>query len=403
MRAAEAIGYVGAGTVEFITDASAGLRPDRFYFMEMNTRLQVEHPVTEAITGVDLVEWQLLVAAGEPLPLRQDQLAITGWAFEARLYAEDPATGFLPAIGRLERLDLPADRVRIDSGVRPGDRIAPYYDPMIAKIVSHGPTRATALNQLAAALGQARIAGTVTNLEFLGALCRHPGVAAGAVDTGLIERDLGQLVRSEPPPAEAVALAGLAELGLLAPAQGDDPWDRLVGWRAWQPAEHHLTLLWQDETYALAVLLDGRGRFRVSLAERTLEIDVLGSAEGGCRVALDGRRQDVGSHLHGDQVSLFLAGRHYAFQRPDLLAAPAMAAAAGGDRLLAPMPGLVRVIFAAPGQAVRQGEPLLVLEAMKMEHSLPAPANGVVAELAVRAGDQVQAGALLLTLTLAEP
>ncbi len=216
VRAAEAIGYSGAGTIEFIVDASDGLRADRFWFMEMNTRLQVEHPVTEAITGVDLVEWQLRVASGEPLPAAQDDLTITGHAFEARLYAEDVPAGFLPATGTLHHLAFPAT-ARAETGVRKGDTISPWYDPMIAKVIVHGPTRAVALQQLSAALAGTEVAGTVTNLGFLGALARHKGFAAGDVDTGLIARDLEALVAVPDCPAAVKALAALAAAGMAEP------------------------------------------------------------------------------------------------------------------------------------------------------------------------------------------
>ncbi|MEO1276759.1 MAG: biotin carboxylase N-terminal domain-containing protein, partial [Pseudomonadota bacterium] len=206
VRAAEAIGYKGAGTVEFIVDGSDGLRPDRFFFMEMNTRLQVEHPVTEAVTGLDLVELQLRVASGEPLPLAQSDVPLTGHAFEARIYAEDAARGFLPATGTLSHLSFPPD-ARADSGVRPGDTITPYYDPMIAKLIVHGPTREAALAQLHRALSQTRIAGSVTNTAFLAALCRHADFAAGHVDTGLIERDLETLTHHPAPGADVIAKA----------------------------------------------------------------------------------------------------------------------------------------------------------------------------------------------------
>ncbi|MDP2084622.1 MAG: biotin carboxylase N-terminal domain-containing protein, partial [Gemmobacter sp.] len=206
VRAAEAIGYKGAGTIEFIVDSAQGLRPDGFWFMEMNTRLQVEHPVTEAITGVDLVEWQLRVASGESLPCAQGDLSITGHAFEARLYAEDVPAGFLPATGRLDHLVFPPG-VRADSGVRPGDTISPWYDPMIAKVIVHGPTRAAALQRLSDALARTQVAGSVTNLAFLGALARHPGFAAGDVDTGLIERDLPALLAQAEPRAEVTVAA----------------------------------------------------------------------------------------------------------------------------------------------------------------------------------------------------
>ncbi|HHY02324.1 MAG TPA: ATP-grasp domain-containing protein, partial [Paracoccus sp.] len=217
VRAAEAIGYAGAGTIEFIVDGSRGLRPDGFWFMEMNTRLQVEHPVTEAITGVDLVEWQLRVASGEPLPLRQDQLSITGHAFEARLYAEDVPAGFLPATGRLAHLQF-AGNARVETGVRQGDSISPWYDPMIAKVITFGPTRAIALSALETALIDSEVAGTVTNIDFLVALTRHKGFRAGDVDTGLIDRDLDQLIDQSEPPAETRALAVLGVAGLHDPA-----------------------------------------------------------------------------------------------------------------------------------------------------------------------------------------
>jgi len=226
VRAAEAINYSGAGTVEFIVDASDGLRADRFWFMEMNTRLQVEHPVTEAITGVDLVEWQLRVASGEPLPARQQDLHIAGHAFEARLYAEDVPAGFLPATGRLTHLAFAPD-CRADTGVRAGDVISPWYDPMIAKVIVHGPTRAIALARLARALEQTEVAGSVTNLAFLGALARHPGFGAGDVDTGLIARDLETLVFAPAPTPAVTALAVLAAVGLQA-GQGD-------GFALWAP------------------------------------------------------------------------------------------------------------------------------------------------------------------------
>ena len=209
VRAAETIGYAGAGTVEFIVDASEGLRPDRFWFMEMNTRLQVEHPVTEAITGLDLVEWQLRVAAGEPLPLRQEDLSVTGHAVEARLYAEDVPAGFLPATGRLSRLRFP-EGARVETGVREGDAISPWYDPMIAKLIAHAPAREEAWARLGRALDATQVAGCVTNLAFLGALVRHEGVRAGDVDTDLIARHLGRLAAAVPPPHEAIAAAALA-------------------------------------------------------------------------------------------------------------------------------------------------------------------------------------------------
>lgn len=240
VRAAEAIGYAGAGTVEFIVDGADGLRTDGFWFMEMNTRLQVEHPVTEEITGVDLVEWQLRVAAGEGLPKRQEELGIDGHAFEARLYAEDVPKGFLPATGRLRHLLFP-EGARADTGVRAGDEISPHYDPMIAKLTTHGPTRAVALLRLGAALEATQVAGTVTNLAFLGALARHAGFGRGEVDTGLIARDLEAL--SAPPEVSdaTVALAALASLGLL------DGGGSETGFALWQPLRRSVVLRREGE------------------------------------------------------------------------------------------------------------------------------------------------------------
>ncbi|HSG54696.1 MAG TPA: ATP-grasp domain-containing protein, partial [Paracoccaceae bacterium] len=257
VRAAEAIGYSGAGTIEFIVDGSRGLRTDGFWFMEMNTRLQVEHPVTEAITGVDLVEWQLRVAAGEPLPARQEDLTIKGHAFESRLYAEDVPAGFLPATGTLAHLAFPTG-ARADSGVRTGDTISPFYDPMIAKIITHGPTRDVALARMRGALAGTQVAGTVTNLGFLSALCAHPGFAAGDVDTGLIGRDLAALTLTPAATHADGALAALAALDLLGGA-----WD--TGLTLWQPLERAVMLSHDGAEITARVVCDGPDTRRVVL------------------------------------------------------------------------------------------------------------------------------------------
>ena len=369
VRAARAIGYKGVGTIEFIVDASEGLRPDRFWFMEMNTRLQVEHPVTEAITGVDLVEWQLRVASGEALPLRQQDLAIRGHAFEARLYAEDVPAGFLPATGRLALLAFPAG-TRAVSGVRTGDTISPWYDPMIAKVIVHGPTRAAALQQLRHALAQTQVAGTVTNLAFLGALARHPGFAAGDVDTGLIERDLPALIAT-PAPSSAVLAAAL----FAAADLGDAP---LQGFTLWTPLERHLSIQRGDE------VTTARLRF----------------APEGPRILLEGAplappRLPV--IRTGAQIHVFDQGQCFTFTEVDPLAREASAGVAG-NATLSPMPGLVKAVFVAPGQAVQAGDRLAILEAMKMEHTLTAARDGVVAEVLTEAGAQVEAGAALILL-----
>ncbi|MFC3571004.1 ATP-binding protein [Paracoccus simplex] len=378
VRAAEAIGYAGAGTIEFIVDGSQGLRPDGFWFMEMNTRLQVEHPVTEAITGVDLVEWQLRVASGEPLPARQEDLTITGHAFEARLYAEDVPAGFLPATGRLAHLRFP-DHARIETGVRPGDSISPWYDPMIAKIVTHGATRAIALRALESALVDTEVAGSVTNVDFLIALTRHEGFGRGEVDTGLIARDLQALVAAAEPDPRAKALAVLGLAGL------DDPRIR-GGITLWQPLRR--TISWEGGEAVLEVT--GPGAARVTLDGRT---HIIGY-EGG-RWWVDGspRRSRIINHAAGTSV---FGGRSLTLTPLDPL--DRGGDEAGGGLTLSPMPGLVKAVFVGAGQQVAAGDRLAILEAMKMEHTLTAARDGTVAEVLAAPGDQVEAGAALIRL-----
>ncbi len=378
-RAAEAIGYKGAGTIEFIVDGSDGLRPDRFWFMEMNTRLQVEHPVTEAITGVDLVEWQLRVASGEPLPAKQEDLTITGHAFEARLYAEDVPAGFLPATGRLAHLRFP-EGARIETGVRQGDRVSPWYDPMIAKIVTHGATRAIALRALESALVDTEVAGSVTNLDFLIALTRHQGFRAGEVDTGLIGRDLDALVAAAAPDPRARALAVIGLAGLADPSPKG-------GATLWQPLRR--TIAWEGGEAVLEVL--GPGVARVTLEDTLHEVRWQSD-----RWWVDGdlRRNRIVGHDAG--ISVF-GGRPVHLSPLDPLARET-GPAGGGALTLSPMPGLVKSVHVTAGQAVSAGDRLAVLEAMKMEHALTAARDGVVAEVLARPGDQVEAGAPLIRL-----
>ncbi|HMQ41542.1 MAG TPA: acetyl/propionyl/methylcrotonyl-CoA carboxylase subunit alpha [Paracoccus sp. (in: a-proteobacteria)] len=377
-RAAEAIGYAGAGTIEFIVDGADGLRPDGFWFMEMNTRLQVEHPVTEAITGVDLVEWQLRVASGEPLPARQEDLAIRGHAFEARLYAEDVPAGFLPATGRLAHLEFP-DQARIETGVRPGDTISPWYDPMIAKVVTWGPTRAIALRALEAALVDTEVAGSVTNVDFLIALTRHDGFRAGEVDTGLIGRDLDALIAAAEPDPRALALAVVGLAGLSDPGVTG-------GMTLWQPLRR--TVAWEGGEAMLEV--EGPGAARVSVNGQAHEVRWQGN-----RWWVDGdlRRNRIVNHAAGTSV---FGGRAVSLKPLDPL--DRAGEEAGGGLTLSPMPGLVKAVFVQAGQAVAAGDRLAVLEAMKMEHTLTAARDGVVAEVLARAGDQVEAGAALIRL-----
>ena len=377
-RAAEAINYKGAGTIEFIVDGSDGLREDGFWFMEMNTRLQVEHPVTELITGVDLVEWQLRVASGEPLPARQEDLHIQGHAFEARLYAEDVPAGFLPATGTLAHLQFPAS-ARIETGVRQGDTISPWYDPMIAKIVTHGATRAIALRALESALVDTEVAGSVTNLDFLIALTRHEGFRGGEVDTGLIARDMEALVAASEPDPRARALGVIGLAGLADPSVRG-------GATLWQPLRR--TIGWDGGEAVLEV--EGPGAARVTLDGTTHDVRWQGD-----RWWVDGhlRRNRIVSHPAG--ISVF-GGRSLTLTPVDPL--DRAGAETGGGLTLSPMPGLVKSVDVEPGQTVTAGDRLCVLEAMKMEHSLTAARDGVVAEVLARAGDQVEAGAPLIRL-----
>ena len=386
VTAAEAIGYAGAGTIEFIVDGSDGLQPDGFFFMEMNTRLQVEHPVTEAITGVDLVEWQLRVAAGEGLPMRQEELSINGHAFEARLYAEDVPKGFLPATGTLTHLAFD-ERCRADSGVRAGDTISPFYDPMIAKVIVHGPTRDVALTTLRAALRGCEVAGTVTNLAFLGALAAHGSFGAGDVDTGLIGREIEALTVPPRVQPHHVALAGMAALGLLEP-QSD------AGFTLWQPLRRQVGLNWLDEDHYVQVQVLSRDHQIWQIGDDEIVArHIAGQWSVGGRLAARVTKA-------GARVTVF-DDYGISFEIIDPLARSA-GGHGDGNLIEAPMPGLVRMIDAKVGQTVEKGFRLAILEAMKMEHSLLAARGGIVAEVLAVAGDQVEAGAALVRLEAAK-
>ena len=363
VRAAQAVNYEGAGTVEFIADASDGLKPDRIWFMEMNTRLQVEHPVTEEITGVDLVEWQLRVASGEPLPKRQDELAIGGHAIEARLYAEDPAKAFLPSVGRLEHFELgDADDEfggRIETGVAEGDTISPYYDPMIAKLIARGDERAEAISGLADILDGVEVWPVRTNAGFLFNALLHPDFAGSKpkIDTGFIERNLDELV---PPTEPDDALWRGAASVATALLDEEQPVADLAGFRL-------------NAGSKASVALGRAGEFR------TIALD-----DEQPMAAVSGFRDD-------ERVVVFYEGQATEFE----LTARGTVAAAGSGVITAPMPGRVTAVEVAAGEKVTKGQRLLTLEAMKMEHGLVAPFDGVVAELSAEAGSQVGEGAVL--------
>jgi 3-methylcrotonyl-CoA carboxylase alpha subunit len=357
VKAAKAVNYVGAGTIEFIADASEGLRADRMWFMEMNTRLQVEHPVTEEITGVDLVEWQLRVASGEALPLRQGQLTIQGWAMEARLYAENPATGFLPSIGPLDHLAFP-EELRIDTGVEQGGEVSPFYDPMIAKLIATGDTRAEAIEALRDGIDGTEVWPVKTNAGFLGRLLDLAEFCAGDVNTGLIAREVDALVAPPEPESEELIEAA----ALLCASPGDGPVSGALGFRLNAPPR------------AVARILDDSGTTHV------VSFDA---------VEADAPTADVLAFADG-------------FARRYVLAAPRGSGlgAIGDGAILSPMPGRVIAVNVSQGQSVTKGQKLLTLEAMKMEHSLTAPFDGVVAELNATAGAQVQVDVLLARIKL---
>lgn len=359
VRAAKAVNYEGAGTIEFIADASDGLRGDRIWFMEMNTRLQVEHPVTEMVTGQDLVEWQFRVAAGEPLPLKQNEIHLNGWAMEARLYAEDPASGFLPSIGKLEHFHLPDD-VRVDTGVAAGGEVSQFYDPMIAKLIVHEPTREAAAARLATACGEVEVWPVKTNAGFLKRCLEHPRFVAGDVDTGLIA-------------AEGEGLTA----ALITETVVQDASDLL--WRSRQVQSD----VWDCEYGALGL--------RLNAPAATLQT-----------FFIDGVRQQAGylnnfpSVSYGPEIDggfvIFHEGDRYEVSRH----APRSGSSAASDGALrAPMPGRIVAAPLKAGDAVAKGQPVVVLEAMKMEHALTAPFDGVVEVLSVAMGDQATEGAVL--------
>jgi 3-methylcrotonyl-CoA carboxylase alpha subunit len=401
--AARAVGYVGAGTVEFIVAPSG-----EFYFMEMNTRLQVEHPVTEMISGQDLVEWQLRVAACETLPLSQAQLRIRGHAIEARLYAEDPAKGFLPATGQIRTLRFPtaSDSVRIDAGVAEGDAISPWYDPMIAKLIVWGETREMARRCLAEALGQCRILGPANNLQFLGRVVASRSFAAADLDTALIEREQAALFPPETAaPDAALAAAALAVLQArrerCAHGPGLAVWRSPSAWRLNAPAEQRLRLRSAGTETEARMVESAEGwsvEFGSAQASAALPPERASRAGSGVAVAirLGEERLQAEVFLESGRCQVFLPGAQYRVEIVDPLAhVGAAQIAEGGVRAL--MPGRIVALLAAAGARVKQGEPLLILEAMKMEHTLTAPANGVCEAFNCAVGDQVPEGAELVS------
>ncbi|NRB31691.1 MAG: ATP-grasp domain-containing protein [Rhizobiaceae bacterium] len=383
-EAARAVGYQGAGTVEFIADGAGGLSEDGFYFMEMNTRLQVEHPVTEMITGLDLVEWQLRVASGEELPVKQDDLTLTGHAVEARIYAEDPNAGFLPSTGKLVAMDLGgvSDQIRVDSGVEQGDVISPHYDPMIAKLIVHGATRDEALESLEGRLRAAQIAGPVTNTAFLANLCADPTFKNGHFDTSLIDTKLDDLISTKPIEAATVCagVSGLIErqrARIEAENRGEQlsPWQAADGFQLVGQRE----LDWQ-------FTLDGE-RLSARVRFGADGIEMSDGKDGWTK-----KSNTATVYEDGGQLFVLDDGRQSIFEETVQQAGDVDGAGASDGRIVVPMHGKIIAVTVSEGDSVEQGDLLFSVEAMKMEHAVLAPSDGTVSELAITAGEQVENG-----------
>jgi 3-methylcrotonyl-CoA carboxylase alpha subunit len=403
VAAAKAVAYVGAGTVEFL------YQDEKFYFIEMNTRLQVEHPVTEMITGQDLVEWQLKVADGQPLPCKQDQLQASGHAFEARIYAEDPQKSFLPSIGRLDHLRPPAEstHVRVDTGVIEGDSVSPHYDPMIAKLVVWDHDRDSALARLRGALADYQVVGVATNTTFLAAVAAHPAFAAVELATHFIDQHRNDLL-PEPPAPDAWALAfaalhvvlGQQDHTAQAAAESADPWSPWAlgdGWRMNDDNHHDMIFLHADHPNLVTVHYRSAPLWRLDLPSGSEEVSAQRDQDGHLVLEMSGLRRRAQIVQRGSELVILSQGRQHRL----LLDDPAQRAGAQdavSGTLAAPMPGKIIQVLVAEGDKVSKGQALVVLEAMKMEHTITAPVAGTIATLHYAPGDQVTDGAELLVL-----
>ena len=403
VEAARAVGYVGAGTVEFIASPDGS-----FFFMEMNTRLQVEHPVTEMITGTDLVEWQLRVAAGQLLPMTQDQLTIDGHAIEARLYAEDADRGFLPSTGTLHHLQLPpcGDGVRVDAGVETGDTISPWYDPMMAKLIVHGSDREQALRKLDRALSQVQALGITTNAAFLRRLIATGSFADACLDTALIDRE--QVALTATPPAPSPALWSLAAVLVSQPATPDrhraspatgwtDPWSATDGWRLHGRARIRVPLRWNDQQASVDVAA-GDGNWICHVDEVSVHLRGAATSDGRFHMDIDGHRVQGSLIRDGARHHVFIAGQHWTFETVIPGSGQHSPHSLTADSLQAPMPGRVVSLLVEAGSAVAAGQAVMVMEAMKMEHTLTAPTAGLLQAFLAQPGDIVSQGQLLAEL-----
>lgn len=410
IRTADSINYVGAGTVEFIVDASGPLRADGFWFMEMNTRLQVEHPVTEAVTGFDLVEWQLMVAAGHPLPVEQDDINLNGHSVEARLYAEDVGAGFLPATGTLHRFDL-TDRGRVDTGVMQGDLVQPFYDPMLAKLISHASSRDDAFRQLHRMLETSVVMGATTNRAFLAELCVHNAVVAGQVHTGLIE--MGMELTSTPDNQSAsinldstmalaaVMCANLPEFETNPVDQCATVFSRLGLWQMWGEPSRQVELLVNQTLLTMQVVRCSSCEWQVTLESSDafdkslcVKFDSLDQLANGMPIGIDGQLVSAVGFVCGDSVYCRVDQNEAQFTRP--VTENADNAAGAGANVIAPMPGRIIAVNCAAGDSVTKGDVLITLEAMKMEHNLIASEDAEIKSVVVQIDDQVEQGMRLI-------
>jgi 3-methylcrotonyl-CoA carboxylase alpha subunit len=385
VEAAKSVGYAGAGTVEFIADGTKGLRADAFWFIEMNTRLQVEHPVTEELTGLDLVDWQFRVAGGEKLPLTQSQVRIEGHAIEARLYAEDPENGFLPSTGRIVALELPGD-IRVDRGVDAGGEVTPYYDAMIAKLIVHEPARETALARLSGALDRTLLAGPRNNIAFLSALCRADDFQHGRIDTGFIDRNLALLGAVPHPPDRAAAAVGVAHLLSARGANAADEDDSAEADSPW--AAHDGFQFGGKRALAVPVVIDGE--------DATATVSYGGD---GMRVSIENTVAATDARVFqlGDEAYVSRRGRQTRVRIKDFSSASARSGSEDGS-INAPMHGRVLEVLVRVGDQVTSGQRVAVIEAMKMEHTLRAPFAGIVTRISVEAGTQVVEGAEIMVI-----
>ena len=389
IQVAKSVNYVNAGTVEFIADITDGLLFDSIYFMEMNTRLQVEHPVTELITGQDLVEWQIRIADGEPLPLKQSDLQIIGHAIEARVYAENPANEFLPSIGKLDFFEFPVDEIRVDSGVKKGDEISQFYDPMIAKVISHADNRNKAISQLDTALSKSYIAGVKTNISFVKKILNHNQFTSGEVETGIIDREIVKLTVVQQPSIEILAVVALGSIDLLDLPNKFDIWEELKGWRSWGESKHTANIKWQEEVIELNVQVLEYQKFRVSIGENSTDVELVDDFEGVLKLKVNDELELVKIFHKNESVFVFKDGETYEFSIPNFVSLDETEAEVK-NIISAEIPSVVKVIEVVRNDQVEKGQKLLVLEAMKMEHTIYSKQDGIISEVCVKVGQQVK-------------